>query len=62
MGSRKGTGIEKAKARTKKRLTLSKETIKDLTPTERQGQAVKAGRIPATYITCIPKTTIATAC
>jgi len=44
MGNRKGTGSEKGTVRTKKKLTLSKETIKDLAPTGQQARTVRGGR------------------
>ena len=47
MGSRKGTRSEKGKARTKKKLTLSKETLKDLAPGARRAGEMKGGRLHA---------------
>jgi len=59
MGTKKGTASDKGKLR--KKLTLNKETIKDLAPTGRRQQALKAGKIAVDPIT-VPRTVITVTC
>ncbi len=53
--TRKTTKGTKPDAKMAKRLSLSKQTLKDLSVPAQAGKGPKGGRIPATDITCISK-------